>query len=197
MTQPSRSPTTNKLAGTFPRKYLLSLLSVLLPIQEPSSSVADISDPGCWSWGIRMAEKPMERPALSPGRLATNPARNWGGKVGIIASSPVSTHHPGWRSLLETSLLHSQSLLVRDTKFSSPASRELPSVMIVRKPESSSVQAWLGHCSVLSVPTVAQPHHIYRLQQSRLVRAFLYLGTKSRLLQKYICFHFYFTICWK
>ena len=77
MTQPKRSPITNKLAETFPQFNIYNIESfVPLPIQEPSSSVADISAPGCWSCGMRMAEKPMERPALSPGRLATNPARN-------------------------------------------------------------------------------------------------------------------------
>ena len=49
----------------------------ILPIHDPSSNVADISASGCWSCGIRIAEKPMDRPALRPGRLATIPARNW------------------------------------------------------------------------------------------------------------------------
>ena len=38
------------------------------------SRLAVISAPGCCSCGIRMAEKPMERPALRPGRLAMTPA---------------------------------------------------------------------------------------------------------------------------
>ena len=60
MTQPRRSPITKRLA-----------------IQEPCSRLALISAPGCCSWGIRMAEKPIERPALRPGRLAMTPAKTW------------------------------------------------------------------------------------------------------------------------
>ena len=60
MTQPSRSPITKRLA-----------------IQEPCSRLAVISAPGSCSCGIRIAEKPMERPALRPGRLAMTPAKTF------------------------------------------------------------------------------------------------------------------------
>ena len=52
------------------------VMSLKLPIQDPSSNVADISVSGCWSCGIRIAENPIDRPALRPGRLAIIPARN-------------------------------------------------------------------------------------------------------------------------
>ena len=38
-----------------------------------------VSDTLIATWGMRMAEKPMARPTLSPGRLAITPANTWSG----------------------------------------------------------------------------------------------------------------------
>ena len=85
------------------------------------SRLAVISAPGCCSCGIRMAEKPMERPALRPGRLAMTPASTW--------------THITWRKESRSSPMKIQFYRIHKCMLTILAGEPLASMMIVLRSE--------------------------------------------------------------
>ena len=153
MTQPSRSPITNRLAETFPRKYIS-------PQRSLSSFYLSRTLPPAWLISLILAagaggsgwpRSPWRGQRSDPaGWRPTRPGTE-GGKEGIIVS-------PGLLFLLTIlagdpppSSIPSLCWCSDREYYVPPQQAELPSLMIERKPESFSVSR---PDSVLSVPFV-------------------------------------------
>ena len=143
MTQPSRSPITNKLAETFPGKYPSVWLASfdLCPPTYPGAFLQR----GCylWSWLLELGDQ--------DGREAHGEASTQPREVGHQPGQELKGGEGGDYRLLRFSCLYSPSWLeillpppspvfVARTPSDPPQQAELPSLMIVRKPES--FQAW-------------------------------------------------------